>query len=302
MELQEKSIRYVPVAKAWLKHARGREFQAVLVFRGFIDESHDPNPIPKVFDLSCLVAYDNLWPWFEMAWVKVLEDKNEELTKQGRSTISRYHAADCSSLRGEFKGWSVEEQIEFSLKLFDVFRRHPVHIHSFDMPLQLLVQEIPEVAPNPVGFAYVILLIMLMGQIGDGTLGLYPEENITLHHDHCDYDGALADGFGLAVDERIFDVKNWDRFISITPEYWQHSVLLQAADMIAYENFKEGMRHHYPEGRGRRKSLTAIIDLEAVSGKASGFTLEAIGELKSLISGMSPQTKKRFFDAARIIL
>jgi hypothetical protein len=274
----------------------------VLVFRGFIDESHDDAAVPKVFDLSCLVAYDNLWPWFELAWVKVLEDKNEELTKQGRPTISRYHAADCSSLKGEFKGWSVDEQIEFSLKLFDVFRRHPVHIHGFDMPLQLLVQEIPEAAKNPVGFAYVILLAMLMGQIGEGTLSLYPGDKITLHHDHCDYDGALEDAFGQAVDERIFDVKNWDRFISITPEYWQHCVLLQAADMIAYENFKEGMRHHYPQGRSRRKSLTAIIDLEAVSGKASGFTLEAIRELKSLIKGMSPQTKKRLFDAARINL
>jgi hypothetical protein len=273
----------------------------VLVLRGWIDESHDDAPVPKVFTLSCLIAYDNMWPWFEMAWAKVLEEKNEELGKQGRPPISRYHAADCSSLQGEFKGWSVDEQIELSLKLFNVFRNHPVHIHGYDMPLQLLVQEIPEAAQNPIGFTYVILLAMLMGQIGERTLSLYPGDKITLHHDHCDYDGALADAFAGVVDQQVFDVQNSDRFISIAPEYWQRCLMLQPADMIAYENFKEGMRANYP-GRARRKSLAALLDLEAISGRASGFTLETIQELKAIINGMGPKIKKRFFDAARIKL
>lgn len=272
----------------------------MLLFRGFIDESHDPDPVPKVFNLTCVATHDSMWSWFEMAWMNVLETKNEELKKQNRRQISRYHAADCSSLRGEFKGWSVDEQIEFSRNLFKVFRTHPVHVHSYDMPLQLMVQHIPETASKPVGFAYMILLMMLMDQIGKETLRLYPDDKIALYHDHCAYDGALADAFGQMVDGSIFRSHNLDRFVSITPERWQNCVLLQAADMIAYENFKEGMRKHYPSGRNRRKSLDALLDLDAISGRASGFTLEAIQELKSTIDTMNPQIKQRLFDAARI--
>ena len=252
----------------------------MLVLRGFIDESHDHDLVPKVFDLTCLVTYDNMWPWFEMAWVKVLEDKNAELKRQGRPQISRYHAADCSNLKGEFKGWAVSEQIEFSLKLFDVFRKHPVHIHAYDIPLQLLVQEIPETASNPTGFAYVILLTMVMDQICKKTLSLYPQDKITLHHDRCKYDGALADAFRQVVDDPNFQCR--DRFIAITPDSWEHCVMLQPADMIAYENFKEGMQHHYPNPKvkGRRKSLKALLDLDSISGRASGFGICAIRELK----------------------
>jgi len=162
----------------------------VLEFRGYIDESHDSAQIPKLFTLSCIVGFDNMLPWFEMAWAKVLEEKDEQLKQQGRLPLSRYHAVYCSNLRGEFEGWTVDEQVESSMKLFKVFRDHPIHIHSYDLPLQLLVREIPETKPNPVGFAYVILLQMLMEQICEKTLNLYPGDTISLHHDRCAYAAA----------------------------------------------------------------------------------------------------------------
>jgi hypothetical protein len=272
----------------------------MLMLRGFIDESHDPGPVPKVFTLSCIVGFDNMLPWFEMAWVKVLEEKNTDLERQGRRKISRYHAANCSSLQGEFHGWSVDEQIEFSLKLFDVFRKHPLHIHAFDVPLQLLVQEIPETAENPVGFAYVILLFLVMEQISKKTLSVYPNDKISLHHDHGDYDRALADAFGQVVNDPTLTYS--DRYSSITPERWQNCIMLQPADMIAYENFKEGLQYHYPNPKvkNRRKSLKALLDLDAVSGRASGLGLDAIRRLKTQIDTLGGQTKKRLFDAARI--
>jgi len=272
----------------------------VLMLRGFIDESHDDHTVPKVFTLSCIVTFDNMWTWFEMAWVKVLEDKNAELTRQNRPLISRYHAADCSSLMGEFKDWSVSEQIEFSLKLLNVFRRHPIHIHAFDLPLQLLVQEMPETAENPVGFAYVILLFYLMQQICEKTLSLYPNDLLSVHHDHCDYDGALADAFGQVLDDSTSKCAN--QFASITPERWQNCVMLQPADLIAYENFRAGMQHYYPNPKvkGRRKSLEAILQMEEIGARASSLGLDVIRELKKKIEAMDKHTKKRLFDAARI--
>ena len=267
------------------------------MLRGFMDESRDAqNAVPRLFSLSCVVGDDSSWPWFVIDWVKVLDWKNEQLRAQGRPEISRYHAADCSSCLGEFKGWTVAEQIEFSQKLFEVFKKHPVHIFGFDMPLQLLVQEFPETKSNPVGFAYVILLKMLMDEIGKETLKLYPRDGITLHHDRCDYDSVLKDAFNRIVDDPAFAHR--DRFAYITPEGWEDSVPLQPADMIAYENFKEGER--LVTNRKRRKSLQVILDLDSVSGRAKGFNLESIRELKSIIEGLGKETKEALFSTARI--
>jgi hypothetical protein len=282
------------------KRVKGWELNAVLMFRGYIDESYDPNPIPQVFTLSCIIGFDNMLPWFEMAWAKVLEEKNQQLKEQSRPPISRYHASNCSSLHGEFAGWSVDEQIEFSLKLFNVFRNHPIHIHAFDMPLQLLVQEIPETTENPVGFAYVILLFYLMQQISENTLSLYPDDQIRLHHDRCDYDGALADAFGQVLDDPTF--KRANQYASITPADWQNCVMLQPADLIAYENFKEGMQHYYPNPKikGRRKSLEAILDIDDIGARASGLGVDVIRQLKIQIDALDKKGRKRLFDAARI--
>jgi hypothetical protein len=273
----------------------------VLMLRGYIDESHDDAKVPKVFTLSCLVGFDNMLTWFEMAWAKVLEEKNAELARQNRPLISRYHAAECSNLFGEYEGWSVPEQIDFSLKLLNVFRRHPVHIHAFDMPLQILVQEIPETADNPVGFAYVLLLFYLMQQIGERTLNHYPNDLISLHHDHCDYDGALADAFGQVLDDPN-PYLGAHQFTSITPERWQTCLMLQPADLLAYENFKAGMQHYYPNPKvkGRRKSLQAILEMEEIGARASSIGVDVIRELKKRLDAMDESTKKRLFDAARI--
>jgi hypothetical protein len=266
--------------------------------RGYIDESHDPAPIPKIFNLTCLVGYDNFLPWFELAWVKVIEEKNEELTKAGRPAISRYHASDCSNLKGEFRHWTIEEQIEFSQKLFSVFRKHPVHIHSFDLSLQVLVQEIPEAASNPTGLAYVLLLRMLMDQISALTLSIYPNDKIELHHDQCGYDAALAEAFKTFVKDP--SLKRANNFVSIKAEPWQSSVMLQAADLIAYENFKESMRNSQGTGKSRRKSLNALLDLDSLSGRASGLQLDAIKELKVYIDSLDDQSRKNLFALARL--
>ena len=230
---------YVSPDEPCLPH---RQNGSAAVFVGYIDESHDGANVPKVFCLSCLVSSTAGWLYFHWDWLKVLEWKNNELRRQGRREISRVHAADLNNFEGEFRGWTPDERLEFSIKLTDVFRRNPVHIHGWDMPLQILVEEFPEVAPNPVGFAYIVLLMELMQQIGDTTLGIegYKNELLSLHHDHCDYDAALARQFGYIVNDETFKFRR--RFTSITAEYWQHCVPLQPADLVAYENFKEGMR------------------------------------------------------------
>ena len=84
------------------------------MLRGFIDESHDGGKPPKIFELSCLITSDAGCVYFDLDWQDLVEKKNEELRKQGRKAISRFHAAPFNNYRGEFEGWTPDEQEDFS--------------------------------------------------------------------------------------------------------------------------------------------------------------------------------------------
>ncbi len=299
----EKNTRFVPVAELWPRHRIGQS-EIEIVFVGYMDESYDGSAIPKVFCLSSIVSDNSMWIHFEWAWLAVLEAKNKELQRQHRTELTRFHAQDINNFRGEYKDWSSDERLEFCAKLTEVFKRNPVHIHSWDMPLQILVEEIPETKSNPIGFAYCVLLGEVMKQIGDLTLSLpaYRSELITLHHEHCEYDGSLLEWFNLLLDDEKFAFRK--QFVSITPERWEFCTPLQPADLVAYENFKEGMRYHVKDSkeakRGRmRLSLEALINLESIGARASGYTRELILGLKQKLDS-DPETKQALFKAARI--
>ncbi|MGD0404482.1 MAG: hypothetical protein ABSB66_14945, partial [Candidatus Acidiferrales bacterium] len=168
-----------------------------------------------------------MWFWIELAWTKLLEETNASLKAQGRLEISRYHASDCRNLKGDFAGWSTDEQREFTQKLLRIFQKHPLHIHSYSIDLQALVEEIPETKPNPRGFAYVLLLNYLMVSMG-GTLELYPKDRIALVHDRCDYDAALSEAFNHMKDNQTFKYRN--QFTTITSMSWEECIHLQPAD------------------------------------------------------------------------
>jgi hypothetical protein len=72
-------------------------------------------------------------------------------------------------------------------------------------------------------------------------------------------------------------------FTTIAPMGWEDCVALQPADLIAYENFKEGYRL-LPTGRPRerRKILKEIRSLESFSQRLAFVTRENIRELKGL--------------------
>jgi hypothetical protein len=267
-----------------------------MMLRGYIDESYDGAAIPKVFNLSCLVTSDAGWVYFEMDWLDVIARKNEQLKKEGRKQITRFHASPFNNYQGDFKGWTPQEQRDFSEELVRVFKRNPVHIHGWSMPLQLLVQEFPEVKLNPVGFAYMILLAHLMEQIGETTLRLYPQTLIGLHHDQSDYDAVLQGEFNYLLQDSTFKRRN--HFTYLQSEQSELCPRLQPADFIAFENFKEAYRPY--SNRNRRGSLSALIDLASVSGRSRGFTLEGIRELKKIIDALHKESKEALFEGARI--
>jgi len=286
----------VPCAELWRKVG---ESDMPIVLRGFIDESKGGEKIPKLFSLSCLIANNASWPFLEWDWVGILDRKNQKLRAEGRQAISRFHASDFSNSFNEFEGWESDEKKDFVSEMIGVFSRYNFHVYSYDMPLQLLVKEIPETSPNPVGFAYVLLLQIIMQDICRNTLKVYPDGIVSLHHDrNYQYDAALQDAFNTLIADSRFKCRK--QFSYITSEGWEHCIPLQPADFFAYENYKEGLRKWDIKPRDRRVSLELFLGLDTVRGRGAGFTEKTLKQLKKNMERLDEKTKYDLLCNARI--
>jgi hypothetical protein len=268
------------------------------VFTGYIDDSGSKES--SLFTFSCLVGWGSQWLWFELAWIKLLEDTNKWLASQGRARLSRYHAADCSSCQNEFKGWTRDEQKEFTSKIITIFCRHPMLVSSYTVNLKELVEEIPETKPHPRRFAYVILLNHLMIEIGDRMTArkeFATNDRIALIHDRCEYDAALLEMFEHVKTDPSF--KYGQYFTTIAPMGWEECVPLQPADLLAYENFKEAEREIVTKKRNRRKTLELLLDLGSFGGRGSRLGRPWLKEYKKIVDELGQTTKQFLFPNAR---
>ncbi len=263
------------------------------MFTGYIDDSGSRKS--NLFTLSCLVGHGSQWFWFENEWVKCLEKKNEQLKSQGRPLISRYHAADCSSCFREFKGWTPEEQIDFVKCLIRVFQRHPLVISSYTLDVRDLIAEFPEAEKEPYGLAHILLLNHIMKYVAEKILGdpRWPTDRLALVHDRGAFDAVLAEAFGyMKNDETLL---HHECFTTITSTKWEEAIPLQAADLLAYENFRCVERE--TAGHKRRKALELILDLDSIGGR--GVKIQRQG-FKEIRARLDKESTRILFANARI--
>jgi hypothetical protein len=65
---------------------------------------------------------------------------------------------------------------------------------------------------------------------------------------------------------------------------WQDCIPLQAADLLAYENFKESERRF--TGRKRRRTLDLLLGMDgSFGGRSKVFSPEGIRKLREVIEG-----------------
>ena len=140
---------------------RGIKERFLMLIVGYIDESANK----KAFTLSCVLTTPSKWRDIEWKWKRVLDQTNKALRKQNRQEISRYHAADCSSCKSEFTGWSAEEQISFSKKLIAILKYGMVTTMAFSMPLEDFVAVYPEHSEHAEKAVYALLLEFMMTQL-----------------------------------------------------------------------------------------------------------------------------------------
>lgn len=262
---------------------------------GYIDESHSGEPIPSMFCLTCTMAAGSEWPWIEMAWQKCVDEKNASLRQQKRPLISRYHSRDINSYRGEFKDWTGLKRQEFCEKLMKVFSRHTWGYEGYLINLKDAVKEWPEIGSDPLPCAYDVLLKFMMVEIGKGLSTEAPDCTMTLFHERSRYDGVLQDSFNAMMNDPTFAYK--DFFTTIAPKGWEHCVPLQPADLVAYENFKEGYRtlpvRPGEKTRNRRIIFSELISLDSFVPHLRQLTRENIIELKRITTAAKKRKSER---------
>jgi hypothetical protein len=253
-----------------------------MLLRGYIDESYDS----RVFTLSCLMATSHDWMWIESAWKKVLRHKNKELKRAGRQQISRYHATDCNGRRNEFQGWSSEEQVAFVKELLSVFRKFMTNSVAYSIPIADFVAVFPRTEANPLPQMYGFLVKFLMTEINIqiaeiGVGHRLKPLNITLFHDRSSFDVIILDAFNQMIADPTFTGQKM--FSSVRSTGWETCIPLQAADLIAYELFKDVSGKI--AGRQRRKSLESILSSNMFGGRAQIFDRKSLTSLRNKMEG-----------------
>jgi hypothetical protein len=221
---------------------------------------------------------------------KCLEEKNASLSALGRTPISRYHSVDINNFRGEFADWDGPERQAFCEKLMKVFSRHEWGYEGYLINLQAMVEELPKTKCDPIGVAYDVLLKFLMAEIGKGILIELPNAKMTLFHERCAYDGILLASFNELINDSTFASRKC--FTTIAPMGWENCVPLQPADLVAYENFKDGFRSlPNPKPRERRKILEELLSMDSFVPHAKMLTRENIAKLKPLFDAAVTKLK-----------
>jgi hypothetical protein len=250
------------------------------MFWAYIDDSGDDKT--GLFTLSAFIGY---WPVlfnFEAAWSRVLERKNRQLKAQGRPIISRFHATYFNTKNEEFEGWSDEEKFEFFDSLLALFYRYPVLGCGETAYRQDVAAVFPEAsAQNKVdNLAHVLLFSMIVVYVDQRLMSFkdYATDRIAFVHSSPDFNGVLVDTFEwLRCDP---GVACRDRLASIELKGWRDEVLLQPADLIAYENYKGFERQHV--GKGMRLTMQKILDSE-FRGRNARLTKESLQEWRNSV-------------------
>jgi hypothetical protein len=200
-------------------------------------------------------------------WKRCLQRKNRKLKQQGRPCISRYHAADCESRFGEFKGWDVPEKNAFVAELISIVNRRHIHIIGFTVDLNELLEVLPEIEERYAErAAYGCLAALLFTEIAEQASQISRQPAITVVYEH----GEVSQHMQHAYDGMKASKPFADQFDSIEKGSWK-VVPLQVADLIAFETMKDRDNQKGDVARNRRLSLQAILEGKLTGAK--GFHL-----------------------------
>lgn len=243
----------------------------------YLDESYNN----RTFCVGGWLASVPEWNTIEKQWIQRVEYERRKSIEKGFPPISRYHASDCSSLKGEFdvsKGWDVTRQIKFSKRLLAILAKHkPLGIvvgGSVDDYLRHLTSDTKE-KQWQAGLYYFSIMVV-MDQIAQIMKAYFPREKVTIYYDRGKFSSMADRAFrSLKDDPRNSDISKY--FVTMGPMGWEDCVPLQPADLLAVEGLKR-VDGSLNGKTAIRKSLQALLGgkVDLSIGHFSDKTFQAL--------------------------
>lgn len=210
-----------------------------MMLTGYMDETgHSKDERQRFVGMAGLIAPPEDWEVFERKWKAALADFK----------IPFFHMKDFANLRGPFKGWSELKRRKLFGKLLRIMAAiHPLPVGSITSmeDFRSLPEEDREIVKDPYYFSFIgcvyIPASLLQAAAPGGGLALVFGEQTEFEH-------TAGQLFEIIKQEHEVGA----RLAPLAFRDMKSEVPLQAADIVAYEFYKEVERLRYrPQAKPR---------------------------------------------------
>jgi len=233
----------------------------------YLDESYNN----RTFCVGGWLLSEKAWFPFEKEWHQRIELERRNSTRKGFPPISRYHASDCSNLEGEFdrsKCWDNNRQKRLSKKLLGIIAKYHPQGAVVGGSIALFQIHFPEDKKRWRQAMYYYSIALVMNELNEIRKVYYPSEKITIFYDGGKLSPMAHRAFLSLKNDAPKDGESLaEHFATMAPMAWQDCLLLQPADLLAYEGMKRLDGHM--AGKAIRKSLAALLGKKVDIGIAA---------------------------------
>jgi len=217
----------------------------------YFDDSHEGGIFVVAGYMNTVESWDKE---FAPGWFEILRDQSHSL--------SEFKASDCRQRTGEFANWTRAECNALTERLVSFIADGQRWINLIGLGEAVVVPIIPDRVSQPKweSFAYLMCAGLLMYDVGKVYSRLGAEDSIHLIFDRQrGQEGKAHEIFreaeGLLKERGLLSCK-----IS-PPQFLDSESLapLQAADLLAYETFKEAKNRLIEDWRGPSMALQRLI-------------------------------------------
>lgn len=269
-----------PLAMSILPAFVGRPLPAVLVLAAYFDDSQSPET--DTYTLGGYLAPVNDWDrQFIPAWHAVLESAPHPVTE--------FKAHDCRMRTGQFRDWSKDECSTLTRRLVDVITDKELMPNMFGTACAISLQGVFEGQPQRKrwSFAYLLCLSIVVQAITEVVKSVQKRVQIERVRLIFDLQNELEHRAHILFRDVLKKEMSEDTasLFSQCVQYEdsKETLPLQAADLLAYETYKELKSR---TERPKRKASKALLRL--TERLSFGYYYDS-ASISRLAEGMKPK-------------
>jgi len=229
----------------------------------YCDESYESKPkMSRTYVVAGFVAEEKTWNKVEKRWRHVNKHRG----------VSRFHAAELNAFDHEFKGWTSQRSKRYTKALLKVTNRQKKKLHAVGTGLLLEDYEkvITKEGREKFGHPYLVCFKTCLSHIAERleNEGFDPDWKYSVIFDRNEFETEAVRLFYAMKDDPRWKYRH--RMGTCAPGSWKEFVLLEVADLIAYESY----RYLHGQNFGNKKARKAISKMFEKNG-FSGFYYDA---------------------------